>query len=117
MASSELLAQIQAGRALKKAVTVDKSAPAIDGVKTSVGGGGGGGGGGGRGGGGGGGGGIGAALGGGGGGPPQLGGLFAGGMPKLKPAGSGPAREYTLDLFSSSAHFDRVSDRRIHQSA
>lgn len=97
MASSELLSQIQAGRKLKKAVTVDKSGPAIEGVKTSVGGGGGGGGGGGIGGGGGGGGGIGSALGGGG-GPPQLGGLFAGGMPKLKPAGSGPAREYTLDL-------------------
>lgn len=93
MASSDLLKQIQAGRALKKTVTVDKSKPLIEGVKTSVpgSGGGGGGGGGGASSGGGGGGGIGSALGGG--GPPQLGGLFAGGMPKLKPAGSGPARK------------------------
>ncbi|CAK5275629.1 unnamed protein product [Mycena citricolor] len=76
MASSELLAQIQAGRKLKKAVTNDRSAPAVDGPKGGAGGGrgpaGGGGGG--------------PSLGGGA-GPPQLGGLFAGGMPKLKPAG------------------------------
>lgn len=89
MASSELLKQIQAGKSLKKAVTNDRSAPALDKPK-------------------GGGGGIGGMSGGGGGpslassggsplaaamaggGPPQLGGLFAGGMPKLKPAGSGP---------------------------
>lgn len=62
-------------------MTVDKSAPAIEKPK-------GGGGGGGMGG-------MGAApspmsVGGGGAGPPQLAGLFAGGMPKLKPAGSGP---------------------------
>lgn len=82
MASSDLLKQIQAGKALKKAVTVDKSAPAIEKPK------------------GGGGGGITSGMGGGGpppmmsagGGPPQLGGLFAGGMPKLKPAGSGPGK-------------------------
>jgi hypothetical protein len=83
MASSALLAQIQAGKSLKKAVTNDRSAPQIEGGGKS-------GGGGGRGGGGGLSNGISksgppAAAGGGGGGPPQLGGLFAGGMPKLKP--------------------------------
>lgn len=80
MASSALLEQIQAGRRLKKAPEIrDRSAPVVD-AKPSGGGGGGGGGitssGGG---------GIASAMGGG--GPPQLGGLFAGGMPKLKPAG------------------------------
>jgi hypothetical protein len=77
MASSELLKQIQAGTRLKKAVTNDRSAPLVDAPK-------------------GGGGGVsggaahsvstsssvGSA------GPPQLAGLFVGGMPKLKPAGS-----------------------------
>ena len=92
MASAELLKQIQGGKSLKKAVTNDRSGPVIDGKK-----GGGGGGGGGRVGGTG----IGSAgvpavsgrsngasstPAGSGGGPPQLGGLFAGGMPKLKPA-------------------------------
>lgn len=77
MASSELLKQIQAGKKLKKAaVTNDRSAPIIEGSK----------------------GGAGAASGTGhsaprmtsvgSAGPPQLGGLFSGGMPKLKPAGS-----------------------------
>jgi hypothetical protein len=80
MASSELLKQIQAGRQLKKAETKDRSAPVIEGSKS------------------------GGGIGGGGvghnastttpagsAGPPQLGGLFAGGMPKLKPAGSAGA--------------------------
>lgn len=93
MASSDLLAQIQAGRKLKKAVTVDKSAPAID-VKPS--------GGGGRGGG------LASAPslpsssgGGGGGGPPQLAGLFAGGMPKLKSAGQNAAGQCFLRKYNS----------------
>jgi WH2 motif len=80
MASSELLKQIQAGKNLKKAVTHDRSAPAV--VGGSKGGGGGA---------------IGGAghsaptitsAGAGSAGPPQIGGLFAGGIPKLKPAGS-----------------------------
>ena len=79
MASSELLAQIQAGKKLKKATTHDRSAPILEGPK-------GGGSGGGR-----------AGMGApaipvgastsAGAGPPHLAGLFAGGMPKLKPAG------------------------------
>ena len=82
MASSALLEQIQAGKKLKKAETKDRSSPIID-VKP--------------------GGGVGAiragggapsaaAMAGAGAGASQLGGLFAGGMPKLKPAGqSGPS--------------------------
>ena len=79
MASSELLKQIQGGKALKKVQTNDRSAPQVDGgPKLSSG----------------------SSGGGGpmriaasssgssaGGGPPQLGGLFAGGMPTLKPSG------------------------------
>ena len=77
MASSELLKQIQSGKRLKKAETNDRSAPALDtkggGTARPAGGS--------------------AVLGGdvrssaAGTGPPQLGGLFAGGMPKLRPAG------------------------------
>jgi len=73
MASSELLKQIQAGKGLKKVQTLDRSAPIVEAPK-------GGGGGSGRGG-------VSAPSLPSGGGPPQLGGLFAGGMPKLKPAG------------------------------
>lgn len=93
MASSELLKQIQAGKALKKAVTNDRSAPAVGGSK----------------------GGGGGAIGGAGhsaptiasagaasAGPPQIGGLFAGGIPKLRPAGSSGS---SLNMRSNT--FDR----------
>ena|ERR1700733_14756081 len=106
MATPELLKSIQAGKSLRKTVTVDKSAPMIEGVKAPLGPGGGSGGG--SGGGGGGsssGGGIGAAMAGGG-GPPQLGGLFAGGIPKLKPAGSGHARTFSLPSYQNDDVFD-----------
>ena len=78
MASSELLKQIQAGKRLKHAETNDRSAPQVDTSKSSGGSKGSGGSP------------SSAPLvsgGGFGGGPPQPGGLFAGGIPKLKPAG------------------------------
>jgi len=75
MASSELLAQIQQGKRLKKAQTNDRSTPAVSTAKI--------GGGVGRGGGGSGGGGGMPPIGGGG-GPPQLAGILAGGIPKLR---------------------------------
>lgn len=79
MATSELLKQIQGGKSLKKVQTNDRSGPSVDGgPKLSSGSGGGGpmrmapss---------------SGSSSGG---GPPQLGGLFAGGMPTLKPSNS-----------------------------
>lgn len=75
MASSELLKQIQAGKKLKKAETNDRSAPLVDAPKSSASGGSSGAGGPSS-----------SAPSASGGGPPQLAGLFAGGMPKLKPA-------------------------------
>jgi hypothetical protein len=72
--SSELLKQIQAGQRLKKVDTNDRSAPAIDASNSKPSNGG-----------------HGppvvSAAGHSAGGPPQLAGLFAGGMPKLKPSG------------------------------
>lgn len=77
-----LLSAIRTGKTLRKTQTNDRSAPAIDGKsKPSTNGAGGGG----SGGGGGGGGGMGMMNG----GAPQLAGLFAGGMPKLRPTGKG----------------------------
>lgn len=91
--SSELLKQIQAGKRLKKAETHDRSAPIVEPPKTNFSGGGGaptssGGGGSSS-----------ISAMGGGGGPPQLGGLFAGGMPKLKPAGQSNLGEDVCLLF------------------
>ena len=69
--SSELLKQIQSGKKLKKTETNDRSAPLVDtNVKPSSGASS-----------------VSAAGGSPAGGPPQLAGLFAGGIPKLKPAG------------------------------
>jgi len=111
MASAELLKQIQAGRSLKKATTNDRSAPQVEAKK--AGGGAGGGVGGVR---------VGSAAappvtgrptgassapGSGGAGPPQLGGLFAGGMPKLKPAATAaPSRYGFLILVSIECSAD-----------
>jgi WAS/WASL-interacting protein len=94
MASSELLKQIQAGKNLKKAVTNDRSAPVVGASK-------------------GGGGAVGgagqsapiASAGAGSAGPPQIGGLFAGGIPKLKPAGSSGS---SLNMRSNAFLTDKV---------
>jgi len=101
MASSELLKQIQAGKNLKKAATNDRSAPAVKGSK----------------------GGGGGAIGGAGqsaptiasagtmsasAGPPQIGGLFAGGIPKLKPAGSSGS---SLHMRSSAFLTDKAQQQ------
>ena len=90
MASSELLKQIQAGKKLKKAETNDRSTPLIDAkpgggsrgpTAASS---------------------IGKASSSppvpsaGAGGPPQLGSLFSGGVPKLKPAGQSNLGSYRL---------------------
>lgn len=113
MASADLLKQIQAGRSLRKAETNDRSAPQVDAKKA------------------GGGVGVGGRVGGagirsaaapsipgrsngappapsaraagGGGGPPQLGGLFAGGMPKLKPTATSATSKYIYLFITRNA--------------
>jgi WAS/WASL-interacting protein len=105
-----LLASIQQGKKLKKAVTNDRSAPTIDkpknsdfssGPSPSSGGGGGGGGGGSPA----------PSMGAGGGG---LGGLFAGGMPKLKSRGGVSTGRDTsggnIILFSINLYFTRTNN-------
>jgi hypothetical protein len=89
MASSALLAEIQKGKGLKKAVTNDRSAPVVDGAKKgpssgpslasvpSI---------------------PTASSGASSAGPSQLAGIFAGGIHKLKPAGSTSTCESYLDL-------------------
>jgi hypothetical protein len=85
--SSELLKQIQAGQRLKKTETNDRSAPTLDtsNSKPSSGGRGAPA--------------VSAAGHAPGDGPPQLAGLFAGGMPKLKPAGQNNLGESNQHLF------------------
>jgi WH2 motif len=113
MASAELLKQIQSGRALKKAVTNDRSVPQIDAKKPGAGAGGRGGAG------------VGStattpgrsngassspatAVG----GPPQLGGLFAGGMPKLKPAATTTTSKYSTMFLVSIERKANADDQQ-----
>lgn len=110
MASSELLKQIQAGKSLKKAATQDRSAPILDtgkgggakgpslaaapAVSSASSGGG-------------------APLG----GPPQLGALFAGGMPKLKPAGQSNLGTFVRNnLFTGRVDNETQQNHRLWES-
>lgn len=109
MATPELLKAIQSGKRLKKAETNDRSGPLVDAPKGA--------GGGGR---------VGGGIAssapsapaiGGGGGPPQLGGLLAGGIPKLKPVGSGPGAYLPyLSVAMARSQLEQRNRRRISEN-